>query len=56
MNDVLKPLVKSVLMELKSATPAPATDAAIPINVFGSDREELKFSNEEMKDIMKKAK
>ena len=56
MKDVAKPSVKSVLMELESTTPTPATDAAIPINIFGSGMTKLKFSNEEMKDIMKKAK
>ena len=56
MKDVAKPSVKNVLMELESTTPAPATDTAIPINIFGSGMTKLKFSNEEMKDIMKKAK
>ena len=56
MKDVAKPSVKSVLMELESTTPAPATDTAIPINIFGSGMTKLKFSNEEMKDIIKKAK
>ena len=56
MKDVAKPSVKSVLMELESTTPAPVTDTAIPINIFGSGMTKLKFSNEEMKDIMKKAK
>ena len=54
MKDVAKPSVKSVLMELESTTPTPATDTAIPINIFGSGMTKLKFSYEEMKDIMKK--
>ena len=56
MKNVLKPLVKCVFMELESTTPTPATDTAIPINIFGSGMTKLKFSYEEMKDIMKKAK
>ena len=56
MKNVLKPLVKCVLMELESTTPTPATDTAIPINIFGPGMTKLKFLYEEMKDIMKKAK
>ena len=56
MKNVLKPLVKYVLMELESTTPTPTTDTAIPINIFGSGMTKIKFSYEEMKDIMKKAK
>ena len=56
MKNVPKPLVKYVLMELESTTPTPTTDTAIPINIFGSGMTKIKFSYEEMKDIMKKAK
>ena len=53
MKNVLKPLVKSVLISLGLTPAASATDAAIHKNMFGSSNTTLITSNEEANDIMK---
>ena len=53
MKNVLKPLVKCVLIPLGLTAAASASDAAIHKKVFGSDTTILIISNEEMNDIMK---
>ena len=55
-GNVLKPLVKSVLIPLGLTTAASATDAAIHKNMFGSGITTLIVSNEEMSDVMKVVK
>ena len=52
-GNILKPLVKSVLMPLGLIAAASATDAAIHKKMFGSGRTALIISNEEMNDFMK---
>ena len=52
-GNVLKPLAKRVLIPLRLAAAASATDAAIYKKRFGSGFTTLLISNEEMKDIMK---
>ena len=53
MEDVLKPLAKSILIPLRLTAAASATDAAIQKKIFGSYMTTLIISNEEMNDIMK---
>ena len=53
MKNVLKPLLKSVLIPLGLTAVASATDAAIQKKIFGSDMTTLIISNEEMDDIIK---
>ena len=53
MKNVLKRLVKSVLIPLGLTAAAPAIEAAIHKKIFGSDTTILIISNEEMNDIMK---
>ena len=52
-GNVLKPLVKRVLIPLGLTAAASATDAAIHKKMFGSGYTTLITSNEEMNDIMK---
>ena len=52
-RNVLKPLTRSVLIPLGLTVAVSATDAAIHKNIFGSKFTTLKFSNEEMNNIMK---
>ena len=51
-ENVLKPLAKSVLMPLGSTAVVSSTDAAIHEKMFGSGNTPLIISNEEMKYIM----
>ena len=53
MNNVLKPLAKSVLMPLRLTAAASATDAVIHKKMFGSGMTTSTISNEEVNDIMK---
>ena len=53
MNNVLKPLAKSLLIPLELKAAASATDVAIQKNIFGSGMTTLIISNGEMNDIMK---
>ena len=52
-GNLLKPLAKSVLIQLGLTAVASATDAAIHKKMFGSGFTTLIISNEEMNDIMK---
>ena len=52
-GNVLKPLLKSILIPLGSTAVASATDAAIHKKVFGSGMSTLIISNEGVSDIMK---
>ena len=52
-KNILKPLAKSVLIQLGLTATAPAKDAAIHKKIFGSSMITLIISNEEMNDIMK---
>ena len=52
-ENVLKPLAKSVLTPLGLTAAASATDSAIRKKMFGSGNATLIISNEEMNDIMK---
>ena len=52
-GNVLKPLVKIVLIPLGLTATASATDAAILKNMSGSGTTTLMIFNEEMNDIMK---
>ena len=52
-ENVLKPLAKSVLTPLWLTAAASATDSAIHKKMFGSGNATLIISNEEMNDIMK---
>ena len=52
-ENVLKPLVKSVLIPLGLTAAAAETDVAIPKKIFGFGNTTLIISNEEMNDIMK---
>ena len=56
MNNLLKPLVKTVLIPLGLTAAASTTDAAIRKKVFRSGMATLISSNEEMDDIMTKVK
>ena len=53
LKNVIKPLVKSVLLPLGLTAPASATDVAFEKKPFGSGMTTLITSNEEMNDIMK---
>ena len=53
MGNVLKSLVKSVLIQLGLTAAEAAIDAAIHQKMFGSGFTTLTISNEEMEDIMK---
>ena len=52
-ENVLKPLVKSMLTPLGLTAAASGTDTAIHKKIFGSGMTTLMISNEEMNDIMK---
>ena len=52
-GNVLKPLVKSVLIQLGLTAAASAADAAVHKKIFGSSNTTLIVSNEEMNNIMK---
>ena len=52
-ENVLKPLVKSMLTPLGLTAAASGTDTAIHKKIFGSGITTLMISNEEMNDIMK---
>ena len=52
-ENVLKPLAKSILTPLGLTAVASATGAAIHKKMFGSGTKTLVISNEEMNDIMK---
>ena len=56
MGNMLKPLVKSVLIPLRLTATASATNATIHKKMFGSGFTTLIISNEEMEDIMKVVK
>ena len=51
--NVLKTLVKSVLVPLGLKAATSATDTAIRKKMFGSDTKTLVFSNEDLNDMMK---
>ena len=51
--NVLKPLAKSTLIQLRLTAVASATDAAIHKKLFGSGNKTLIISNKEINDIMK---
>ena len=52
-NNILKPLAKSLLMPLELTAGSSATDAVIHKKMFGSGNATLIISNEEMNNIMK---
>ena len=52
-GNVLKPLAKSVLIQLELTTVASASDAVIHKKIFGSGFTTLIISNDEMNDIKK---
>ena len=52
-ENVLKPLAKSVLITLELTAEALATDAAMHKKIFGSGFKTLKISNEEINDTIK---
>ena len=52
-ENVLKPLAKSVLMPLELTAAASATDTVIHKKIFRSDTTALIISNEEMNDVVK---
>ena len=52
-ENVLKPLAKSILIPIGLTVAASATDGAIHKKMFGSCNMTLIISNEEMSDIMK---
>ena len=54
MKNVLKPLAKSVLIQLGLTAAASAINAAIKKKMFGSGMTTLIILNEKMDDIMKK--
>ena len=56
MKNILKPLAKSVLIQLQLIVAASATDAAIHKKMFRSGMTILIILNEEMNDIMKVVK
>ena len=53
MENVLKPLAKSILIPLELTAAAAATDAAIHKNMFGSGTTTLIISDDKMNDIIK---
>ena len=53
MKNVIKPLAKSVLIDLGLTAAASATDAGIHKKILGSGRTILIISNDEMKDIIR---
>ena len=53
MENVIKPLAKSVLIPLRLTVAASETDAAVHKKRFGSGVTTLITSNEEMNDILK---
>ena len=53
MKNILKPLAKSVLIQLGLTTAVSATDQANHKKIFGSGNMTLRISNEDMNDIMK---
>ena len=53
MENLLKPLAKSVLISLGLISAASGTDAAIYKKMFGSGMTTLIISNEEMNEIIK---
>ena len=53
MQNVLKPVPKSVLIPLELTAAASATDIGFQKEVFGSDMTTLVIPNKEMNDIMK---
>ena len=53
MENIVKPLAKSILILLRLTAAASATDAAIHNKMFGSGIKTLIISNEEMNDIIK---
>ena len=55
-ENVLKPLARSILISLVLIAAASATDAAIYKKIFGSSTTTFIISNEEMTDIMKMVK
>ena len=52
-ENVLKPLAKSVLITLELAAEALTTDAAMHKKIFGSGFKTLRISNEEINDTIK---
>ena len=52
-ENVLKPLAKSVLITLELTAEALATDAAMHKKIFGSGFKTLRISNEEINDTVK---
>ena len=52
-ENVLKPLSKSVLITLELTAEALATDAAMHKKIFGSGFKTLRISNEEINDTIK---
>ena len=56
MKNVLKPLVKSILISLGLTAAAAAADATIHQKIFGSGMTTLIISNEEINYLMKKVK
>ena len=56
MKNVLKPLAKSVIIQLGLRATASATDAAIQKKVFGAGMTTLIISDKEMVDLMKTIK
>ena len=52
-ENVLKPLAKSVLITLELTAEALATDAAMHKKIFGSGFKTLRISNEEINDTIK---
>ena len=52
-ENVLKPLAKSVLITLELTAEALATDAAMHKKIFGSGFKRLRISNEEINDTIK---
>ena len=53
MKNILKPLAKSVLIQLGLTTAVSATDQANHKKIFASGNMTLRISNEDMNDIMK---
>ena len=53
MKNALKPLAKSNLIPLQLTATAPAKNAAIHKNIFGSDMTKLINLNKEINDVMK---
>ena len=55
-GNVLKPLVKSILLPLGLTAAASATDTAIQKKIFGPRKTTSIFSNEDINDIIKMVK